>query len=85
MSSIKKYFLISCEEAKQICDKMQYGEATFWEKMKLKFRLMWCDTTKSYSEKNGKLTKLCNEAKLKSLDAQKKEEMKKKISTGTEV
>lgn len=79
MSKKKKVLLVSCDEAKHICDKMQYGEATLVEKFKLKFRLMWCRATKSYSKKNSDLTQLCKEAKIKTLDKEKKVEMKRKI------
>lgn len=79
MSKKKKVLLVSCDEAKHICDKMQYGEATLVEKFKLKFRLMWCRATKSYSKKNSDLTQLCKEAKIKTLDKGKKVEMKRKI------
>lgn len=79
MSKKKKVLLVSCDEAKHICDKVQYGEATLVEKLKLKFRLMWCRATKSYSKKNSDLTQLCKEAKLKTLDQKKKVEMKRKI------
>ena len=35
-----KLLFISCAEAKSICDKDQYGEATDWEKLKLNNELM---------------------------------------------
>ncbi|WP_417361783.1 hypothetical protein [Galbibacter sp.] len=79
MSKKKKSLLPSCEEAKQICDKMQYGEATLIERLKLRFRQMWCRATQSYSKKNSDLTQLCKEAKIKTLDNEKKVEMKRKI------
>ncbi|MEL4307906.1 hypothetical protein [Joostella sp. CR20] len=79
MSTKKNNFIISCEEAKHICDKMQYGEATFLEKLQLNLRLLWCKATKSYSSKNSKLTDLCNKAEMKTLGQEKKNEMKKKL------
>lgn len=80
MSKKKKMLIVSCDEAKHICDKMQYGEATFLERLKLKFRLIWCKATKSYSKKNSDLTQLCKEAKIKTLPKEKKVEMKRKIN-----
>lgn len=81
MSTKKNNLLISSEEAKHICDKVQYGEATFLERLKLNLRVLWCKATKSYSKRNVNLTKLCQEAEIKTLDAQKKNEMKEKINT----
>jgi len=52
----KNKLFISCDEAKEICDKSQYGEATFWEKVKLTIRLSWCSISKKYSKKNQQLT-----------------------------
>ena len=39
----KSILFISCEEAHNICDKSQYGEATGWERVKLGIRLCWCN------------------------------------------
>lgn len=79
MSKKKNTLLVSCEEAKHICDKMQYGEATLLERLKLRFRIMWCRATKTYSKKNSDLTQLCKKAKIKTLDREKKVAMKRKI------
>jgi hypothetical protein len=38
----KSFLFISCQEAKHICDKSQYDEATGWERLKLGIRLIWC-------------------------------------------
>ncbi|WP_046745160.1 hypothetical protein [Kordia zhangzhouensis] len=80
MSTKTKYkFFISCEEAKHICDKAQYGEATFWEKVKLNVRLSWCHITRAYSNNNGKLTKLMKKSKIDAIERDKKEEMQRKL------
>ncbi|MCM5661674.1 hypothetical protein [Galbibacter mesophilus] len=81
MSTKKSTFFISCEEAKHICDKVQYGEASIWERLKLNLRLLWCRATKSYTKRNGTLTKLCNEAQIKTLNEEKKNEMKKRLES----
>ena len=52
----KSFLFISCDEAKQICDKSQYGEASGWERFKLYLRLSWCRFTKTYSQNNNKLS-----------------------------
>lgn len=77
--STKNKFFISCEEAKHICDKTQYGEASFWEKVKLNVRLSWCRFTKKYSGDNNKLTKLMQESKIDAIEKDKKEEMQRKL------
>ena len=48
----KRFLFISCEEAKLICDKVQYNEATNWERVKLNLRISWCSIAKSYTKKN---------------------------------
>ncbi|WP_430411957.1 hypothetical protein [Kordia sp.] len=77
--STKNKFFISCEEAKHICDKTQYGEANFWEKVKLNVRLSWCRITRAYSGNNSKLTKLIKESKIEVIENDKKTEMQRKL------
>ena len=60
----KSFLFISCEEAKHICDKRQYDEATTWERIKLALRLSWCRITRAYSSKNNKLTEALLQAEV---------------------
>lgn len=60
----KSFLFISCEEAKHICDKRQYAEATTLERIKLALRLSWCRITRAYSSKNNKLTKALQKAEV---------------------
>ena len=62
----KKLLFISCDEAKFICDKAQYGEASDWEKLKLDIRRSWCKITKAYYKRNLKLTSMLESAKMSS-------------------
>ncbi|WP_034062004.1 hypothetical protein [Lacinutrix jangbogonensis] len=55
----------SCEEANHSCDKMQYKEATLWEKVKLNLHLIWCAACRKYSKNNAKLTNLINHKEVK--------------------
>lgn len=71
--------MISCEEAAIICNKIQYKEATFIEKLKLRYHLLMCGTCAKYSKKNSQLTALCNKAKLHSLSTEEKEQMKDQL------
>ena len=60
----KSMFFISCEEAKIICDKAQYNEASFFDKIKLYVRLTYCHVTRSYSKKNKQLSQLIKNSKI---------------------
>ncbi len=71
----KSFLFISCEEAKHICDKSQYGESTSWERTKLKLRLMYCHITKTYAKKNNKLTDAVQKSKLTCLERQEREKL----------
>lgn len=71
----KKFLFISCDEAKVICDKSQYGEASLFEKIKLYLRLSYCHITRAYSKRNAKLTKTVESAKLQCLKASEKREI----------
>ncbi|ADV48059.1 hypothetical protein I2486_03735 [Cellulophaga sp. E16_2] len=68
--------MISCEKAALICDKAQYEEATFVEKVKLKFHILFCKFCSVHTKKNTQLTSLCDKAKLTNLSELDKEKMK---------
>lgn len=76
MKTTNKLF-VSCEEAKHICDKNQYGEASLTEIIKLNIRLIYCKVTRAYSRRNGKLTKTIKNSEVQTISSSKKEEMKK--------
>ncbi|MCX2720720.1 hypothetical protein [Lentiprolixibacter aurantiacus] len=71
--------MISCEEAAHICNRKQYKEASWRERLQLFLHILACKTCASFSRKNTRLTRLCDKAGLHSLSAKDKEEMKKKI------
>ncbi|AXT62886.1 hypothetical protein D1816_21935 [Aquimarina sp. AD10] len=71
--------LVSCSEANHFCDKNQYKEATFWEKVKLNIHLIYCKACRKYTAKNMKLTKLVKDPKVISIDRSQKEAMKEKL------
>ncbi len=71
--------LVSCEQAKFICDKNQYGEASFAEIIKLNIRLIYCKVTRAYSKKNNKLTKIIKRSNVQVIESSKKEEMKEQL------
>ncbi len=69
--------MISCEKAAIICNKTQYNEATFAERIKLKFHLLVCKVCSKFSKKNAQLTHLCEKSKLYSLSEEEKMKMKR--------
>ena len=71
--------MISCDEAAIICNKKQYKEATFFEKIKLRLHLFICKACPQFSKKNAKLTDLCDKAPLRCLAEEDKTQMKKKL------
>lgn len=76
----KKFLFISCDEAKHICDKAQYGEATGWELAKLKIRLLYCHITRGYSKNNTKLTETIALNKMNCLKSAEREKLQKEFN-----
>ena len=70
---------IKCDEANHTCDKTQYNEASFWEKVKLNIHLIYCAACRKYTARNTKLTSVVNEAKPKFLPKDQKENMKEAL------
>lgn len=73
ISKRKSLLFISCEEAFHICDKKQYGEASFWEMLKLNLRLIWCNMTKNYVKKNNQLTNSIKTSRVECLHTSERE------------
>ena len=73
----KSFLFISCDEAKHICDKNQYGEATAWERFKLGIRLSWCKITRAYTKRNNKLTAALKESNTDCLQDNEKDAIQK--------
>ncbi|WP_340156549.1 hypothetical protein [uncultured Winogradskyella sp.] len=71
----QSFLFINCDEAKHICDKAQYGEASSWERVKLTIRLAYCRVTQSYSSKNSKLTESIEKAEVKCLKAEERKKI----------
>lgn len=76
MMNKKNKAFISCDEANLSCDKSQYNEATFWEKLKLTLHLLYCRACREYSSNNAKLSKVINDSNVDCLDLKDKQEMK---------
>lgn len=76
----KSFLFISCEEAKHICDKSQYGDSTFWERIELTIRYMWCRITKAHVKRNKKLTKALKSSHVQGLQQNEREQLIEKFS-----
>ena len=63
-----KKFIITCDEATTICDKSQYGEASFLEKIKLNFHFLICKICSLYTKQNNKMSQVY---KMKAQDCKK--------------
>lgn len=79
MNTTNKLF-VSCEEAKHLCDKNQYGEASIMELIKLNIRLIYCKVTRAYSKRNTKLTKTIKKSNTQVISVKDKEAMKERLN-----
>ena len=79
MKEKQSFLFISCEEAQHICDKSQYNEATFWEKIKLNLRYTWCKITRAYVRQNKKLTTTVKKSRVVCLKNGEREALKKEF------
>lgn len=79
----KGNFFYSCEDAKFACDRKQYGELKFFDKIKLLIHLFYCDYCRLYAKRNYKLTSLFKRVGVtqpaKQLDDASKELMRKEF------
>lgn len=71
--------MISCEKAADFCNKKQYNEATWMQRMQLSFHLMICKACSGFSSKNTKLTELCSKATYHALPEAEKQKMKARL------
>ena len=70
---------IKCDEANHTCDKTQYKEASFWEKVKLNIHLIYCSACRKYTTRNTKLTQVVDKSKPKTLGLKQKEKMEEAL------
>ena len=70
---------VDCAEANLCCDKAQYDEASFSEKIKIHIHNFFCKPCKKYTEDNNKLSALIKKANLKSCSEKEKNAWRSKI------
>tara|TARA_B110001454_G_C12707758_1_gene429350 strand:+ start:1988 stop:2260 length:273 start_codon:yes stop_codon:yes gene_type:complete len=80
MKSKNNKFFIDCDEAKYICDKLEYNECNWWDQLKLNFRYAYCNITRSYVKRNKKLTRLINENQINCMGNKTKSDLKIKFN-----
>jgi hypothetical protein len=68
-----------CDEAVHVCDKSQYNEASFFEKLKLKMHILICVLCRRHAKRNTKLTETIKSANLKTLRSEEKETLKTRL------
>lgn len=72
-------FFFKCDEAVHVCDKSQYNEASFFEKLKLKMHILICALCRGHAKRNTKLTETINAANIKTLLPEEKEQLKSRL------
>ena len=70
---------LECHEANHICDKNQYKEASFWEKVKLNIHLIYCRACRQYTIRNTKLTKRVKDPQVHTISASDKNALKERL------
>ena len=74
---------MNCEEARRFCDKEEYAEASFAERLRFRLHLWFCLACKQYKKQNKKLSNLLKKAALKTCTPAEKrafqEQLKKEL------
>jgi hypothetical protein len=76
----KNFVRLSCAEAAEVCNKKEYKEANFLEKLKLKLHLFFCKTCDHYYEENQNLSSLIKKADLKFCTSEEKEAYRQRMA-----
>lgn len=69
-----------CSEAAHICDKHQYEEIGFLDKIKMKLHLLLCKLCRNYSKRNERLTKELKTANIKTFTSEEKQLLKSRLA-----
>jgi hypothetical protein len=71
--------IFKCKEASHICDKSQYEESSFIERLLMRMHQWMCKVCRDHSTENSKLTEVIRKADLKTLPETKIQELKQVI------
>lgn len=69
-----------CLKVAEYSDKLQYSEASFWEKLRVQIHILHCKRCDMYHHKNLELTELIKKHEFRLLSKSEKEEIKAKLS-----
>ncbi len=70
---------MKCENANHVCDKNQYKEASFLERVKLTIHLIYCMACRKYSVRNNKPSDAIKMSNLKSISKEDKKVLKERL------
>ena len=84
MKKKKNRLFIQCDEAQHVCDKSQYSEASFFEKIKLSIHLLYCNACRKYTARNQKLTSLIKNPEVQQIKTEEKNAMKELLKQNME-
>lgn len=70
---------MKCENANHVCDKNQYKEASFLERVKLIIHLIYCRACRKYSNRNNKLTDAIKISDLKTVSKEDKTVLRERL------
>lgn len=73
-------FTSKCKKTTHICDRNQYKEIGFLERITMTFHFLLCKGCREYSKRNGKLTKTIETAQIKTLLPEQKQALKNRLS-----
>ncbi|WP_142783939.1 hypothetical protein [Changchengzhania lutea] len=76
--------VIPCDEANHVCDKTQYKESSFREKIILNLHLIYCRACRKYSKNNAKLTEVLNKSEVCCMDKDSKASIKQNLHEALE-
>jgi hypothetical protein len=71
--------IFKCKEASHICDKSQYKESSFIERLLMRMHQWMCKVCREHSAENTKLTEIIQKADLKTMPAERKDELRQVI------
>ena len=76
---ITRLFHLDCSEAESLCDKAQYREAGFRDRIRLRLHYLLCEACRKYQVDNAKLTSLIKKAGIQSYSREEKEALRRKM------
>ena len=71
--------LFKCKDAAHICDKSQYRESTFMERILMKMHQLMCRVCREHSSENARLSEAIEKANLKTIPEPTKQNMREVI------